>query len=341
MTSATTQVRPSVVDDFVRNFLIKAGMSRSLECFNTEWYELKSKGKLPAELSSAVPDIYLRNEELDLNTRNLREQVEKMRQVANKAQQTWDKFRKERDFHRMHHKRVAQEKNKLLNDIKRLRTHLRSYEPMLQELKRKHEVAMKEKMLISLERDRLRLKVRNLEETAQSQPMPQQPQTNDERGKALSPTLKSARTATRSVRKMALIPVDDPSANPFLDLEFDPAPLDKFKERKAFRGHINSVSACAFHPKKPIIATASDDETWRLWTLPDCELVMAGEGHKGWLSSIHFHPLGSHLATASGDNTIKIWELAQARCMQTFTDHTLAVWYNKHFAADYCCNCNA
>lgn len=318
-----THVRPSVVEDFVRNFLIKAGMKKSLEVFNAEWYELKSKGKLPPELSSAVPDIYLRNEELELQARSLREQVDKMRQVANKAQATWDKFRKERDFHRMHHKRVGQEKNKLLNDIKRLRNHLRSYEPMIQELKRKHELAMKEKMLISLERDRLRLKIKSFEESMESSTH-MQPQTVEE--KAKSPIPNKARTAMRTVRKQAVIPPDDPLANPFLRLEFDPAPLEKFKERKMLRGHFNSISACTFHPKKPIIATASDDETWKLWTLPDCELVMSGEGHSGWLSGIDFHPLGSHLATSAGDNTLKIWELAQARCTQTFTDHTQALW---------------
>ena len=37
-------------------------------------------------------------------------QVEMNRQqeVANKAKSTWDRFRKERDFHKMHHKRVVQ-----------------------------------------------------------------------------------------------------------------------------------------------------------------------------------------------------------------------------------------
>jgi sperm-associated antigen 16 protein len=116
-TNAMTQVRPSVVDDFIRNFMIKAGLKRTLDSFNTEWYELLSKGKLPAELSTAVPDIYLRNEELDSQARVLREQVDKMRIVAARAENTWDKFRKERDFHRMHHKRVVQEKNKLINDV--------------------------------------------------------------------------------------------------------------------------------------------------------------------------------------------------------------------------------
>ena len=44
--NSITQIRPSVADDFIRNFLIKAGMKRSLETFNAEWYELQSKGKI-------------------------------------------------------------------------------------------------------------------------------------------------------------------------------------------------------------------------------------------------------------------------------------------------------
>ena len=39
------------------------------------------------------------------------------------ASATWDKFRKESDFHRMHHKRVAQEKNRLISDLQRLKKH--------------------------------------------------------------------------------------------------------------------------------------------------------------------------------------------------------------------------
>jgi WD40 repeat protein len=54
-------------------------------------------------------------------------------------------------------------------------------------------------------------------------------------------------------------------------------------------GHLNSISACAFHPKKPIFATASDDETWKLWTLPNCELVMSGEGHTSWYRHFDCH----------------------------------------------------
>jgi hypothetical protein len=31
------QAKPTVMDDFVRNFLIKLNMARTLDAFNTEW----------------------------------------------------------------------------------------------------------------------------------------------------------------------------------------------------------------------------------------------------------------------------------------------------------------
>lgn len=42
----------------------------------------------------------------------LRQELTKMQAIAERAQGTWDKFRKERDFHRMHHKRVVQVRDK-------------------------------------------------------------------------------------------------------------------------------------------------------------------------------------------------------------------------------------
>merc|ERR1719305_1130186 len=83
--------------------------------------------------------------------------------LATAGDTTGDKFRKERDFHRMHHRRVVQEKNKLLVDLKRLKRHYEQYEPTLIELRHKYEVAMKEKMLMRLERDRFLSKAESLQ----------------------------------------------------------------------------------------------------------------------------------------------------------------------------------
>jgi len=49
------------------------------------------------------------------------------------------------------------------------------------------------------------------------------------------------------------------------------------------------------HPKKSVLATASDDTTWKLWSIPDGKLLMGGEGHSDWLAGIDFHPKGGLL----------------------------------------------
>merc|ERR1712226_724522 len=145
--SASVTQRPEVVDDFVRNFLVKMGMDKTLDCFQTEWYELQQIGKLSLEDVGIVPDIYMRNQQLDHEVKHIKNELAKFKDAALKAKDTYVKLRKERDYHRMHHKRVVQEKNKLTTDIKRLKRHYAQYEPTLQQLKKKYEVAMKEKML--------------------------------------------------------------------------------------------------------------------------------------------------------------------------------------------------
>ena len=44
MHNASRQVVQS--DEFLRNFFIKFGMKKTLESFQTEWYELRAKGDL-------------------------------------------------------------------------------------------------------------------------------------------------------------------------------------------------------------------------------------------------------------------------------------------------------
>ncbi len=48
----------------------------------------------------------------------------------------------------------------------------------------------------------------------------------------------------------------------------------------------------ALHPTKPILVTASDDKTWKMWHMPGGDLIMCGEGHKDWVAGVDFHPAG-------------------------------------------------
>ena len=53
---------------------------------------------------------------------------------------------------------------------------------------------------------------------------------------------------------------------------------------------INFLSSITLHPTKNIVATGSDDHTWKVWVVPSGELLMTGEGHDDWVSSVQFHP---------------------------------------------------
>jgi WD40 repeat protein len=312
-----TDVKPTVVDDFIRNFLIKVGMRATLDTFNTEWYELKAKGKLPSEDALEVPDIYVRNQELDEQVKSMRKEVVRYEQIATKAQGTWDAFRKERDFHRMHHKRVMQEKNKLVQDLRRLQKHYDKFEPALAEMKRRYETAMKEKMLVKLERDRLAARVTSLEAEMR---------TMESGGKG-GDGATTKRSKSRKVKPGQDTPFPSgEESNPFLSVSYEPVAVETYNLQKTFKGHHNAISAVTMHPTKPILATASDDMTWKMWSIPDGELVMSGDGHKDWLADVVFHPKGTHLATCSGDGMVKVWDFLRGKCTATFTDHTQVAW---------------
>ena len=159
----TVGTRPELIDDFIRNFLLKMKMTKTLDSFQTEWYEKATSGQLTPEDVGVVADVYQRNQELDNQIKALRAELDKAKEIAHKARSTWDKFRKERDFHRMNHRRVVQEKSKLVTDLRRLRAHLATYEPTLKGLEAKYEVAMKEKAMAKIQSDRLALRVETLE----------------------------------------------------------------------------------------------------------------------------------------------------------------------------------
>lgn len=325
-----TAVRPSVVDDFIRNFLIRHKFSKTLDMFNTEWYEKKARGD-GGEDFEPVPDLYVRNQRLSEQVTGLRVELAKNQEIAAKAQGTWDKFRKERDFHRMHHKRVMQEKNRLIVDIKRLKKHYATYEPTLEELRGKYESAMKEKMLMRLERDRTAAKVASLEAQLKS--------FEEAAGAAREPAAPT-KTRRRKKGRDSKLPADG-AVNPHLGRSYAAPEVDRFQLSKTFKGHLNAVSALAFHPKKPILATASDDMTWKMWSVPQGDLIMSGDGHKEWIAGLDFHPAGTHLATAAGDGLVKLWDFASASCAATFSDHTQAVWDCAfHHEGDFLVSCS-
>ena len=101
--------------------------------------------------------------------------------------------------------------------------------------------------------------------------------------------------------------------NPAVNESYEPAG-SHLSLQKTFKGHLAGVTSLAYNPKKDIAATGSDDTTWKLWSVPNGDLIMSGEGHMDWVGGVEFHPKGNLLATASGDGSVKIWDFVHACC---------------------------
>lgn len=79
--------------------------------------------------------------------------------------------------------------------------------------------------------------------------------------------------------------------------------------RQELRVHDSPVMALAFHPTRPILATASEDLTIKLWSLNDGRLLEELSGPVGPPRQIIFGPGGRRLACLSGDRSLRIWDL--------------------------------
>ncbi len=82
--------------------------------------------------------------------------------VAENAKSTWEKLRKERDFHKHHQDRVNCEKVTITSTIKTVKEEQEEMQEQIEEMKKKHLVTVKEKALLKLEKDKLQRKAHEL-----------------------------------------------------------------------------------------------------------------------------------------------------------------------------------
>eukprot|EP01119_Soliformovum_irregulare_P005295 TRINITY_DN17072_c0_g1_i1.p1 TRINITY_DN17072_c0_g1~~TRINITY_DN17072_c0_g1_i1.p1 ORF type:complete len:482 (-),score=85.28 TRINITY_DN17072_c0_g1_i1:18-1463(-) len=285
-----------------------------------------------------LPHVYAVNQELEEKVENLKKESQSWKAAFSKEEGKIDKIKKERDFHRMHHKRLGQEKNKLTEDIKTLRTRQAQTATQIEEMAKQLEACKREKTVWLLEKDKLLKKISELSdseatsklETTVSSKRLEVPATNGSHrqpdlSRSIEKTVSVASTMSNGERKMS-IPAGS-RYNPWSEKVV--VPSQKISQYRCVRktpAHNSSITCLALHPTKNIAVSASDDKTWKMWVVNDGQLIMSGEGHKDWVSDIDFHPEGTHLVSASGDSTLKLWDFSQGMCSHTFTDHKQPVW---------------
>jgi WD40 repeat protein len=80
-------------------------------------------------------------------------------------------------------------------------------------------------------------------------------------------------------------------------------------------GHTDWVRSVAWSPDGTKIATASDDNTARVWSSSSGSTLLTLTGHSDSVQSIAWSPDGTKIATSSDDRTARVWSVAVSRTL--------------------------
>lgn len=86
--------------------------------------------------------------------------------------------------------------------------------------------------------------------------------------------------------------------------------------------HSGFISSIQFSPDDSKVATASDDNTAKIWDAETGRLLVDLKGHIKKINTAKFSPDGTMLVTASSDSTIIVWEVLTGKILHEMEGHS-------------------
>jgi WD40 repeat protein len=91
------------------------------------------------------------------------------------------------------------------------------------------------------------------------------------------------------------------------------------------RDHSQWVLSVAFPHDSTLLASASDDDTFKIWKASSGVCLQTLEGHSNGVRSVAFSHGSTRLASASYDDTVKLWDASSGACLQMLEGHSSGV----------------
>jgi WD40 domain-containing protein/cytochrome c len=90
------------------------------------------------------------------------------------------------------------------------------------------------------------------------------------------------------------------------------------KQIRTSGGHGRGILKLVKHPKQPLLATCSADQTVRLWNADNGAAVRTLSGHADYVYAIAISPDGNLLASGSFDGEVRIWKVKDGSLVKSF-----------------------